>query len=147
MKNSEQKDLKGPFAFFRQGSHSPMLIKMALGNLVIVGDVIDYLQRIQVQGGPPQPGSPSGTTVTISPANPKVAIGSMQPFTATVTGNTNTTVTWTVVCTAGGTACGSITSAGIYTAPLTVPSPPTVNVIATPAASGAQAALAVVTLH
>jgi trimeric autotransporter adhesin len=41
------------------------------------------------------------------------------------------TVTWSVSCTVGGAACGSVSSTGLYTAPLTIPSPNDVRVIAT----------------
>src|SRR5438067_1729060 len=52
-------------------------------------------------------------TVTISPKTATVNQGASQTFTATITGATNTAVTWTVTESAGG----SITSAGVYTAP------------------------------
>ncbi len=48
-------------------------------------------------------------TVTVSPAQP-MATGGSQQFTATVTGTSNTAVTWTA---SGGT----VTSAGLFTAP------------------------------
>ncbi|HET7534835.1 MAG TPA: right-handed parallel beta-helix repeat-containing protein, partial [Candidatus Didemnitutus sp.] len=53
--------------------------------------------------------------VRISPSPVSVTTGATQPFSATVTGSTNQTVTWSVVETAGG----SITTAGVYTAPAT----------------------------
>lgn len=147
VKNSEQKDLKGPFSFFRQGDHSPMLVKMALGNLVIVGDVIDYLQRIQVQGSTPQPGSPSSIAVTISPTAQPLIVNATQQFTATVTGTTNTAVAWSVNGIAGGNATlGTISSAGLYTAPAVIPTPNPVTVKAASAADSNQFASATVTV-
>ncbi len=51
--------------------------------------------------------------VTISPRTPSVAAGGTGAFTAAVTNASNTAVTWSVP-TAG---CGTITQAGVYTAP------------------------------
>jgi hypothetical protein len=52
-------------------------------------------------------------SVAISPRAPSVVAGGTVTFTAAVSGATDTTVTWAVA----GTSCGSITSAGVYTAP------------------------------
>lgn len=54
-----------------------------------------------------------GVVVTVSPAAPMVAINGTQAFTATVTGTTNTAVTWT-------STAGSITGGGVFTAPGTI---------------------------
>jgi hypothetical protein len=61
-------------------------------------------------------------------------------FTATVTNTTNSAVTWSlnssVSCTAASNPCGTITSAGVYTAPtIAVGLPPNVTVTATSQAS------------
>ena len=62
--------------------------------------------------------------VTVSPANTSVAAGSTQQFAASVTGTSNTAVTWTVSgINCSGTACGTISSSGLYSAPAAVPSP------------------------
>ena len=37
------------YSFWFTGTHSPFLVKLALGNLVIVGDEIEYLERVQIQ--------------------------------------------------------------------------------------------------
>lgn len=50
------------------------------------------------------------TDVTVTPANPTIATGSTQQFTATVTSDLNTAVTWSA---SGGT----IDAGGLYTAP------------------------------
>ena len=55
-------------------------------------------------------------TVAISPGYVNLPLGGTQQYTATVTGLTPTTVAWGV--TAGG---GTITQAGLYTAPATLP--------------------------
>ncbi len=78
-------------------------------------------------------------TVMVSPPAPTVFLGAMQTFVATVTA-TNIAVTWTVQ---EGAAGGSITSAGVYTAPQVVG---TYHVIATSAADPTQSARATVTV-
>ncbi len=63
-------------------------------------------------------GSSNGpVSVSVSPSNPSVAVGSMQTFTANVTGGTSpATVTWSVM------GAGTIDpNSGVYTAPATVP--------------------------
>ena len=78
-------------------------------------------------------------TVTVSPPAPTVFLGAMQTFVATVTA-TNTAVTWTVQ---EGAAGGSITSAGVYTAPQVVG---TYHVIATSVADTTKSGGATVTV-
>ncbi len=85
--------------------------------------------------------------VGISPASATVTLGSSQQFTATVTGTTNTGVSWSVAgsgCT--GAACGTITSSGLFTAPFVVPSPAQVFVTVTSSADPTKSSTAVVTL-
>jgi len=64
----------------------------------------------------------SAVSVTVSPGSGNVAtFGSMQ-FTASVTGNANTAVTWKVNGTAGGSAStGTVSAAGLFHAPNSVP--------------------------
>lgn len=92
-------------------------------------------------GTPPgysTPSPPSGSTtvtVTVEPASATIALGGTQQFDATVTGSSNTGVTWEVNGVAGGnSAVGTITSSGgdtaAYAAPGALPSPPTVTVTA-----------------
>lgn len=70
-------------------------------------------------------------TVSISPISPSVRVGETVQFTATVLGISNTAVTWSVNGTVGGNATvGTISTAGLYTAPSTVPTT-TVRVRAT----------------
>ena len=87
--------------------------------------------------------TPTLVTVTIAPAAATVVIGQTQTFSATVSGTTNNSVTWAVT---GGAANGSITSAGVYTAPATVPNPATVTVTATSQADATKSASATVTV-
>jgi len=64
----------------------------------------------------------SAVSVTISPGSGNVAtFGSLQ-FTASVTGNANTAVTWQVNGAAGGSAStGTVSAAGLFHAPNSVP--------------------------
>ncbi|MBT9329580.1 beta strand repeat-containing protein [Paracidobacterium acidisoli] len=85
--------------------------------------------------------------VTLSPQNTQVVAGKTQQFTATVTNTPNTVVTWSVSgsgCT--GAACGTISAAGLYTAPLTVPAPALVTVTAASSADSTKKATASVTI-
>lgn len=84
--------------------------------------------------------------VQVSPSTPTVSLLGTRQFTATVTGSTNTAVTWSVTgtgCTGG--ECGTIDSAGLYTGPWCVPSPATVSVTATSVADPTKTASAVAT--
>ena len=61
---------------------------------------------------------PTNVSISISPSSATIGFGSTAQFTATVSGSTNTAVTWTVTDVNGGTSnVGAISSAGLYTAP------------------------------
>src|SRR6266851_2146074 len=78
--------------------------------------------------------SSAGVTITISPTIASVITNTPQVFTATVTGNSNTAVTWTLACATGVTAgtCGTIDANGLYTAPATLPTIPSTTSGGTP---------------
>lgn len=70
--------------------------------------------------------------ITVSPSNLTIVVGSTTTFSAQVTGTSSTAVTWSVGGFPGGNSqVGTITGAGIYTAPDTPPSPNTVQLTAT----------------
>ena len=76
-------------------------------------------------------GNPTGITVSVFPTATSVVLGHTVPFTATVTGTTNTVVNWEVAGVHGGnTTVGTITTSGLYTAPNVLPNPTTVVVTA-----------------
>ena len=76
-------------------------------------------------------GNSMGITVSVFPSATSVVVGQTVPFTATVTGTTNTAVNWEVAGVAGGNATvGTITAGGLYTAPSALPNPSTVVVTA-----------------
>jgi hypothetical protein len=86
-------------------------------------------------------GRPNQVSVTVNPLNATLATGASQQFTAQVSGTTNTVVSWRL-----SSPIGSITPAGLYTAPASLTSQTTVNVIATSVADPTQSASAVVTV-
>ncbi|MGH9678383.1 MAG: hypothetical protein ACRD4Y_00370, partial [Candidatus Acidiferrales bacterium] len=103
----------------------------------------------------------SGATtvsVTVSPTVASVITNTSQQFAVLVTGNSNTSVTWTVTCPTGVTApaCGTIdANTGLYTAPTTIPTvttngtttiSPTATITATSAADKNAFSTATVTI-
>jgi len=69
--------------------------------------------------------------VVVTPSPINVAVGGQQQFTATVTGVSNTSVTWEVNGMVGGNATvGTISTTGLFQAPATIPAPPTVTITA-----------------
>ncbi|HUI77002.1 MAG TPA: DUF1800 family protein [Bryobacteraceae bacterium] len=90
----------------------------------------------------------SGTVVDVAPPTASVRSGITQQFSATVTGNTNTGVTWSVNGVPGGNfALGFITANGFYTAPPVVPSPNAITVTATSVADTTASGNSAVTLE
>jgi hypothetical protein len=90
---------------------------------------------------------PTGVAVQVNPTSATVALGSTQQFAPTVTGSSNTTVTWTVSgAGCSGVACGTISAGGLYTSPASVPSPATVSVIVSSVADPTKSASASITL-
>ena len=97
--------------------------------------------------GTTPPPSGSGVTVSVSPGSADVRAGATQSFSATVTGASNTAVTWEVNGVAGGaSATGTINSSGMYTAPLAVPASNSVTVTAVSDASSSASGSGAVTL-
>jgi hypothetical protein len=85
--------------------------------------------------------------VSVTPPQARLNLSATQQFTATVTGQSNTAVTWEVNGLGGGdTTVGQITSTGLYTAPNTIPSPSTVTVSAASQADPTQSGNAAVTI-
>ncbi len=93
------------------------------------------------------PAAPAAVAISVSPTSTTVTAGATQQFTATVTGISNTSVTWGVSG-AGckGAVCGTISSGGLYTSPSRAPSHATVSVTATSVADPKKSASASVTI-
>ena len=90
----------------------------------------------------------SGTTVDVTPANASVRSTMQQQFAATVSGNADTSVTWSVNGVPGGNfTFGYITANGIYTAPPVVPNPNGIQVTATSVADNTASGNSAVTLE
>jgi len=94
-------------------------------------------------------------TVAVSPATATVLINAMQNFTATVSNDAqNKGVTWALSGTGcSGATCGTLSSTSsasgvaiIYTAPPSVPSPPTVTLTATSVADGTKTGVTTITV-
>ncbi len=100
-----------------------------------------------LKSSPSTPSTPASTSVTVSPASANIRAGDSFQFTATVSGNSNTAVTWAVNGAAGGSvALGTISSTGNYSAPSSLPSPNTLTITATSVDSSAATASSAVTL-
>jgi hypothetical protein len=83
-----------------------------------------------VQPPPPTP-TPSSVSISVTPATASLLLGNAQPFTATVTGATDTSVTWSINgFAAGSPITGTVTSVGLYTAPQNLPPLTTVTITA-----------------
>jgi hypothetical protein len=80
-------------------------------------------------------------TIALTPSIVTLTSSQTQAFTATVAGTSNTTVTWSL-----SPAVGSISAAGLYTAPASIAGPQTVTVSATSVADSSVAASATVAL-
>jgi hypothetical protein len=101
--------------------------------------------------------SSAGVSVSISPTTASVITNRTQPFSALVSGSSNTQVTWSVTCATNVTAntCGSIDSTGLFSAPATIPTvtsngtttiAPTVTITATSQADTTKRATATLTI-
>jgi hypothetical protein len=95
---------------------------------------------LQVAVSTPSPGGGTSNAmpltvivvVALSPQTQNLEVGQTQPFTATITGSSNQNVSWLVNGVSGGNSTvGTISAAGLYTAPLIPPSPNVVTVTAT----------------
>jgi len=111
-------------------------------NAVFAGSVSALVALLIVTGGcsSGSMGTPANPTVTIGGSG-QVRLGSTDQFTATVTGESSTSVTWQVNgVTGGNSTVGTISTAGLYTPPAAIPSPNTVTVkaisVAAPTVSG-----------
>jgi hypothetical protein len=102
----------------------------------------------QTPPGAPPPTTPSSTvTVSVQPDSANIFLGAALQFQATVAGASNTGVTWEVNTAVGGNAqVGTISSAGLYTAPAILPSSPSVTITAISAADATASGSATVTI-
>jgi len=119
-----------------------LLIACSL-NLVLSG-----CGMLGVSSGSPTTPPATSVKVTVTPSSAQVRDGGTQQFSVSVTGSSNTAVTWTVNAVAGGnSSVGTISSSGLYTAPASVPNPNTITVTATSAADSSASGSGAVTLE
>jgi hypothetical protein len=92
----------------------------------------------------------AAVVLSITPTSAAVPTASTDSFTASISGTTNTAVSWSLSgAGCSGSSCGSLATsslAAVYTAPLVAPSPPTVTVAATSMAVPSKTATASVTI-
>ncbi len=100
-------------------------------------------------------GSAGPVSVEVSPAYAFVPASTgtvtTQQFFSKVTGSNNSAVTWTVRSAASGqgcagSACGSVDSSGVYSAPTSAPSPNAISVVATSEADPTKSASATIAI-
>lgn len=101
--------------------------------------LLAFTSLVLVACGSDDDDNKKNVVVSVNPASATVKVGTTQAFTATVTGDSNTAVTWRVE----GSNNGSITSNGVYTAPATAG---TYRVVATSVADTKRSATATVTV-
>ena len=100
-----------------------------------------------IQSQPPPPPPPLSIVVAVSPPTGSVLLGNQVTLTATVSNTTDTAVIWSVNgVTGGNTTVGTITAAGVYTAPIDLPVPATVQITATSHADASKSGRAALTV-
>ena len=117
------------------GTHFPTHHRIASATILCCATLLAVLSNFGCGGGGGATTTtlapalaPSSITIAISPSLVSITPGGRVTFTTSIGGTTNTTVNWSVQETNGGT----ITSAGVYTAPVRISSnPSTFHVIAT----------------
>jgi hypothetical protein len=90
--------------------------------LLLVFALVAVWQAVGCGGGgssSPPPPPPPAISVSLSPTTASLGFTATQQFTATVTGTTNTAVTWSV-----SPSVGAVSSSGLYTAPSAPSLPP-----------------------
>ena len=125
---------------------NPLTVGVATGQLTITSNSsTNGTAVISLSGAGAAP--PQAVVVAVSPATVSTTAGGNQQFSASVTGTSNTAVTWAASGTGcSGATCGTISSAGTYTAPAKAPSPATVTITATSVSDPGKSASATVTL-
>jgi Abnormal spindle-like microcephaly-assoc'd, ASPM-SPD-2-Hydin len=144
--NSSQADAN-PIFRFKTGDFSPLIVKVALGNLVVIGDEIEYLQRIQVQGAtaPNASSSLSLTPLQLQFGNQNVGVASTAQ-TVTVT-NTGAAALDSFAVSTSGTNQADFSQSNTCGTSLASGTKCTITVTFTPAAQGARAATLVVAFN
>lgn len=131
------------------------IVAPAVGSVTVRLTVSDDAGRqdtadIEVTGTAATPvgnGESCPISVTVTPATALVQAGSTRTFAAALTNTQDTAVAWQVNGVAGGNATvGTISSAGVYAAPASVPSPAEVTITAVSSADATRSGSAQVTV-
>lgn len=99
------------------------------------GGLVSQPVNLTVTTAPPAP-----VQVSVAPSTATSALSATTQFTATVTGSSNTSVTWTATA-------GTISAAGLYSAPATMPASSSVTIRATSVADSTKYGQATLTLQ
>lgn len=120
----------------REGGRTVSFLRKSFTVALVACSVVQLLLSVGCGGGSTLGVVTPQVSITISPQSDSILTGQTAAFTASATGLTNTSVTWAVDGVAGGNgALGTISSAGVYTAPGVPPSPNVVTVSATSVAN------------
>lgn len=131
--------VSGTLANYVRTSDGQIRVQLVSNNHADNAD-IDYEAVVVTSGA-------TAVSVSVSPSTASVPVTQIQQFTATVTGSTNTAVTWQVNgVTSGNSTTGTISTSGLYTAPATVPSPAAVTIKAISQADTTKSATATATV-
>ena len=103
--------------------------------LCIAGVLIAGCSSVRNSSENESSGNTSGVLLVLTPTTATDTVGQPTLFQATVTGTTNTAVTWEVNGAVGGSSMYGTISGGQFVAPANVPNPPTVTVTAIAQAS------------
>jgi hypothetical protein len=140
----------GLACFLRSSADRSGLLSYSRKSLTIIGVAFIAAQVMLSLGcGGGSPGAAPGPviSVAISPGSASLLAGQTSAFTAIVTGTANQSVTWAVnKVTGGNSTVGTISTAGLYTAPSIPPSPNIVTITATSVADSAAHASGLVTI-
>jgi hypothetical protein len=118
------------------GSHNLQAYQRANGEYLVFEEEVAWEKVLMYRfAGTPTAG------VVVSPSSSSLSGSQTQQFTATVSGTTNTAVTWSISPQVGG-----ISSTGLYTAPATISTPQTITVTATSVADLTKSSSATITL-
>lgn len=130
----------------RRSLESLTLTLVALGLMFAAGCASTVSNKSQNSSNS-APSQTPAITVSVIPSAANVRAGAAQNFIASVSGNSNTAVSWTVNGVAGGnSATGTISSMGVYTAPAQIPANNAVTIGAVSSANASASGTASVTL-
>ncbi len=138
-----QFNVSGTLANYIRSGDGQIRLQLLSNNTADVCD-IDYEAVVVTYGTVPTGG---GVSVSIAPASMSISTGATQQFSSSVQGSSNTGISWSVNGIAGGNATvGTISSTGLYKAPVSAPNPATVTIKAVSQADVTKSASASVSI-